>query len=269
MRKQIVAFITVICLLIAPMRAMAAGSSVLETEKLISQIGTVTRENREAVVRAVAAYNSLSDNEKATVSNFKALEEAQQVLGLEDALCELYIKHNAVQNTYVITAPVFFQSIDRGESCIMPIIYLYEGQEQPEMVVDYISMADKYIDINKITIDIDEKRTTFDKKDFTYLGMMVKPVEYNHTSKYYETVRKKGTKEEITFLKSMVNANKVNLTFWGGTEKFFGNDVIKRSEYQLVSNIRWAIDGVLQAYDILVSVSPEARAKALLEESKR
>lgn len=66
----------------------------------------------------------------------------------------------------------------------------------------------------------------------------------------------------------MVEANKVNLTFWGGTEKFFGNDVIKRSEYQLVSNIRWAIDDVLQAYDILVSVSPEARAKALLEESK-
>lgn len=199
MRKQIVAFITVICLLIAPMRAMAAESSVLETEKLISQIGTVTRENREAVVRAVAAYNSLNDNEKATVSNFKALEEAQQVLGLEDALCELYIKHNAVQNTYVITAPVFFQSIDRGESCIMPIIYLYEGQEQPEMVVDYISMADKYIEINKITIDLDEKRTTFDKKDFTYLGMMVKPVEYNHTSKYYETVRKKAQKKKLLF----------------------------------------------------------------------
>ena len=51
-------------LMVMPMGAFAAVPSVQEVETLIAQIGTVTRENRSAVEKAVNAYNQLDDASK-------------------------------------------------------------------------------------------------------------------------------------------------------------------------------------------------------------
>ena len=78
-RKFVAAFVAIMMLLmLAPTSAFAAEPSVQEVEALIAQIGTVTRENRSAVERAVDAYSQLDDATKAEVSNFAVLAEAQQ-----------------------------------------------------------------------------------------------------------------------------------------------------------------------------------------------
>lgn len=70
MRRKISAILVtvLIMLTVMPMGAFAAVPSVQEVETLIAQIGTVTRENRSAVEKAVNAYNQLDDASKAGVS---------------------------------------------------------------------------------------------------------------------------------------------------------------------------------------------------------
>ena len=71
MRRKISAILVtvLIMLMVMPMGAFAAVPSVQEVETLIAQIGTVTRENRSAVEKAVNAYNQLDDASKAGVFN--------------------------------------------------------------------------------------------------------------------------------------------------------------------------------------------------------
>lgn len=90
MLEIVAAFVAIMMLLmLAPTSAFAAEPSVQEVEALIAQIGTVTRENRSAVERAVDAYSQLDDATKAEVSNFAVLAEAQQILGIKDSLSKL------------------------------------------------------------------------------------------------------------------------------------------------------------------------------------
>ena len=102
MRRKISAILVtvLIMLMVMPMEVFAAVPSVQEVETLIAQIGTVTRENRSAVEKAVNAYNQLDDASKAGVSNFDVLAEAQQILGIKDALAKLNIDHDKVEKQY-------------------------------------------------------------------------------------------------------------------------------------------------------------------------
>ena len=72
-----------------PFAVLAQQNSAVtpeQVEALISQIGTVTRSRRAAIVAALDAYNQLDDAGKAAVTNFGVLAEAQQILGIQDAL---------------------------------------------------------------------------------------------------------------------------------------------------------------------------------------
>ena len=71
------------------LNVLAAAPTVQEVEHTIDQIGTVTRENRKAVEKAVEAYSQLDNDQKSEVSNFGTLAEAQQVLGIQDAVAKL------------------------------------------------------------------------------------------------------------------------------------------------------------------------------------
>ena len=96
--------------------------SVQEVETLIAQIGTVTRENRSAVEKAVNAYNQLDDASKAGVSNFDVLAEAQQILGIKDALAKLNIDHDKVENSIVMVSPYTVNNESVGQSVMAPAI---------------------------------------------------------------------------------------------------------------------------------------------------
>ena len=142
MRRKISAILVtvLIMLTVMPMEAFAAVPSVQEVETLIAQIGTVTRENRSAVEKAVNAYNQLDDASKAGVSNFDVLAEAQQILGIKDALAKLNIDHDKVENSIVMVSPYTVNNESVGQSVMAPAIIFVEQYDRPllAMAVEYI-----------------------------------------------------------------------------------------------------------------------------------
>ena len=104
-KKVVAALAMIFAMLFVSIGAFAASPAVQEVEALISQIGTVTRENRSAVESAVNAYNQLDEASKAAVSNYAVLAEAQQVLGIKDALAKLGVEYDKVQNSAAMRSP--------------------------------------------------------------------------------------------------------------------------------------------------------------------
>ena len=91
-----------------PFAVLAQQNSAVtpeQVEALISQIGTVTRSRRAAIVAALDAYNQLDDAGKAAVTNFGVLAEAQQILGIQDALAKCNVNYDAVEDCWAITTP--------------------------------------------------------------------------------------------------------------------------------------------------------------------
>lgn len=92
-------------------------ATVAQVESLINQIGTVTTARRPAIVAAVNAYNELDDASKAQVSNFAVLAEAQQVLGLKDALAKLKISYDKVEDARSYVSPTEDRLSNQGKRC--------------------------------------------------------------------------------------------------------------------------------------------------------
>ena len=102
-----------------PFAVLAQQNSAVtpeQVEALISQIGTVTRSRRAAIVAALDAYNQLDDAGKAAVTNFGVLAEAQQILGIQDALAKCNVNYDAVEDCWAITTP-HDDSIDKRKTC--------------------------------------------------------------------------------------------------------------------------------------------------------
>ena len=154
MRRKISAILVtvLIMLTVMPMGAFAAVPSVQEVETLIAQIGTVTRENRSAVEKAVNAYNQLDDASKAGVSNFDVLAEAQQILGIKDALAKLNIDHDKVENSIVMVSPYTVNNESVGQSVMAPAIIFVEQYDQPllAMAVEYIGEEHLWMNVVKV-----------------------------------------------------------------------------------------------------------------------
>ena len=112
-----------------PFAVLAQQNSAVtpeQVEALISQIGTVTRSRRAAIVAALDAYNQLDDAGKAAVTNFGVLAEAQQILGIQDALAKCNVNYDAVEDCWAITTP-HDDSIDKRKTCgIGPNLYIWD-----------------------------------------------------------------------------------------------------------------------------------------------
>ena len=142
MRRKISAILVtvLIMLMVMPMGAFAAVPSVQEVETLIAQIGTVTRENRSAVEKAVNAYNQLDDASKAGVSNFDVLAEAQQILGIKDALAKLNVEHDRVENNYTISDSYVESTLNTGLCMIAPSIRVYGDRDELALMISFVSV---------------------------------------------------------------------------------------------------------------------------------
>ncbi len=74
--KKIIVFIIVIAIMLS-FAACSKDESVAMAESLIASIGDTTIENENAVIFAENFYNTLSDSQKAKVSNYEILLEAR------------------------------------------------------------------------------------------------------------------------------------------------------------------------------------------------
>lgn len=117
-------------------------ATVAQVESLINQIGTVTTARRPAIVAAVNAYNELDDASKAQVSNFAVLAEAQQVLGLKDALAKLKISYDKVEDARSYVSPTEDRLSNQGKSYILPF---FVGDDEDIQWFKNILSADEII----------------------------------------------------------------------------------------------------------------------------
>ena len=111
----------IIGILASGLPAYAAASPAQATPEsvisLINQIGTVTRSRRPAIVAALNAYNQLDDASKAQVSNFSVLADAQQILGIQDALAKLSVSYDKVDADWSISTPY----VERASTGKVPV----------------------------------------------------------------------------------------------------------------------------------------------------
>ena len=222
------------------------AATVAQVESLINQIGTVTTARRPAIVAALNAYNSLDDAGKAQVSNFAVLAEAQQVLGLKDALAKLTIKYDKVEDARSYVSPAEDHLSDQGKSYILPF-FVNGSTNDPSMYFMVLCSGNKYVFLDTITIRAGEYKYTY-TIDWT-------DVDSGYDGKHYwELTSFVGDDEDIQWFKNILSADEIIVRYSGD-----GGSI----DHTVTPEERQAITDVLNAYDLFKAASPTVRAKAL------
>ena len=259
MRRKISAILVtvLIMLMVMPMGAFAAVPSVQEVETLIAQIGTVTRENRSAVEKAVNAYNQLDDASKAGVSNFDVLAEAQQILGIKDALAKLNIDHDKVENSIVMVSPYTVNNESVGQSVMAPAIIFVEQYDQPllAMAVEYI--GEEHLWMNVVKVRAGENKYEYYYGDFPLTDAGEEKIKNKTVA--VETGTRIATDNDYNMFMNILNAKEAIVRF---SNVNYGR-VMKSYDYTITNEDLQAITDVLNAYNLMCSVSPDVLRKAL------
>ena len=258
MRKKISAILVtvLIMLTVMPMGAFAAVPSVQEVETLIAQIGTVSRENRSAVEKAVKAYNQLDDDSKAGVSNFDTLAEAQQILGIKDALAKLNMSQDKVENTKIWFSPYIEKCEEVGQSVVALCIGMKENVNMPMLMMSMEYIGDKDLGANVIKIRAGDNKFTYNSSAFEKIERG--NIKINNIRKYAERGTTWVEEFDIEMLKALLSANEAIVRF-----QREGYGIVEYVDYTVTPEERQAITDVLNAYNRMCSVSPEVLRKAL------
>ena len=254
MRKRImIAVVTALMvLMVMPVNAFAAAPSVQEVETLIAQIGTVSRENRSAVEKAVNAYNQLDDTSKAGVSNFDTLAEAQQILGIKDALAKLNVEHDRVENNYTISDSYIENTLNAGLCMVAPSIHVYGGRGESVLMISFVYIGDELLNANKIIVRVGDNKYTYNQDAFSTIGRDVCKTNTGKL-KWMEDFITRAEDFDIDLLRDALSSKEAIFRFSG----------YQNYDYVLTPQNRQAITDVLNAYNLMCSVSPEVLRKAL------
>lgn len=222
------------------------SATVAEVENLINQIGTVTTARRPAIVAALNAYNELDDASKAQVSNFAVLAEAQQVLGLKDALAKLTINYDKVEDARSYVSPTEEYLTEQGKCYLLPF-FANSGTGDPVMFFMVLCCGNKYVYLDHITIRAGEYKYMYDL-DWT-------DADRGYDGKcYWELTSFNGDDQDIQWFKNILSSSEIIIRYSGD-----GGSI----DHTVTPAERQAITDVLNAYDLFKSASPTVRAKAL------
>lgn len=221
-----------------------------QVEALISQIGTVTRSRRAAIVAALDAYNQLDDAGKAAVTNFGVLAEAQQILGIQDALAKCNVNYDAVEGCWAITTP-HDDSIDKRKTCgIGPNLYIWDKGNTIVFWEDFTYMGSSELDINDIILRGGDYKYTYicdyDNSGYGY---------DKELGKWFAWATFEMEDSEVEWLRNLLSADTVIMRFEGTDYSKF--------DYTWTADDRQAVTDMVNLYDLLVAASPEVREKAL------
>lgn len=222
------------------------ASSVAEVESLIDQIGTVTTARRPAIVAALDAYNTLDDASKAQVGNFAVLAEAQQVLGLKDALAKLNIDYDKVEDSRGYVSPLESKLTEQGKSYLLPF-FVNRSTGDPAMFFMGLCCGNKYVYMDHIIIRAGEYKYTYEI-DWT-------DADRGYDGKcYWELISFEGDNQDIQWFKNILSADEIIIRYSG-----VGGSI----DHTVTSAERQAITDVINAFELFRAASPEVRAKAL------
>ena len=147
--------------------------AVANVEELIAAIGEVTLDNHAGLDAAQAAYDALSEEQRASVSNsaeLGAAAEAYKAAAQAEAealLATFKVEEDVVRGMSFYYAPAYPQYIDT-RCYIMPYIGMQDDNVWMRLMYDYT--GDNWVFWTKLTIAVDEER-------------------YYRTYSYYDVVR--------------------------------------------------------------------------------
>ena len=236
-----------------PFAVLAQQNSAVtpeQVEALISQIGTVARSRRAAIVAALDAYNQLDDAGKAAVTNFGVLAEAQQILGIQDALAKCNVNYDAVEDCWAITTP-HDDSIDKRKTCgIGPNLYIWDKGNTIVFWEDFTYIGSSELDIDDIILRGGDYKYTYicdyDNSDYGY---------DKELGKWFAWATFEMEDSEVEWLRNLLSADTVIMRFEGTDYSKF--------DYTWTVQDRQAITDIIDLYNLLKAVTPEVREKAL------
>lgn len=212
---------------------------------LIGQIGTVTTASRPSIVAALTAYNQLDDTGKAAVSNYAVLAEAQQVLGIKDALAKCDAYFDKVQREWDVNAPFAYECDRNGNCYILPWFQIHENSGQYDIYpgVEFLYQGDENVVMEKVIV-----RAGDSLEDFPAAG------PYTDIEPCSELTVHTLSADGVQWMHNILSQPEIIVRFKG---------TIGTHDYTVTPENRQAITDVLNAYDLLNAATPEVWAKAL------
>lgn len=239
-------------LMVFPLCASAAAPTVQEVESLISGIGTVSRENRTTVENAVKAYDQLDDTAKSQVSNYAVLAEAQQILGIQDALAKLTHEHDKVEDWDSWVSSLY------NESCtIAPAIYMFPDKNFPVAALLFGCDGNDLLDIATVKVRTDKDLYTYNRGAFLYCGPSIVEEEGKNTRYLYAIT----LIEEFDYnmLLDIVHSDEAIVRLESGSTIKLPNYI----DYTLTESDYQAIDDTMYAYYLMCQADYSTLLKAI------
>lgn len=212
---------------------------------LIEQIGTVTTARRPAIVAALTAYNQLDDAGKAAVTNYAVLAEAQQVLGIKDALAKCSVDFDKVERSWDINAPYAYTCDANGTCYLLPWFQIHEEKGQYTLYpgIEFLYQGTKNVAMDKVVVRAGDSLESFEGRG-----------PFTDVEPCYELTVHSLSEEGVQWLHTILAQPEIIVRF---------NGSIGSADYTVTPENRQAITDVLNLYDLLQAATPEVRAKAL------
>lgn len=176
--------------------------------------------------------------------------EAQQILGIQDALAKCNVNYDAVEDCWAITTP-HDDSIDKRKTCgIGPNLYIWDKGNTIVFWEDFTYMGSSELDINDIILRGGDYKYTYicdyDNSGYGY---------DKELGKWFAWATFEMEDSEVEWLRNLLSADTVIMRFEGTDYSKF--------DYTWTGQDRQAITDIIDLYDLLKAVTPEVREKAL------
>lgn len=176
--------------------------------------------------------------------------EAQQILGIQDALAKCNVNYDAVEDCWAITTP-HDDSIDKRKTCgIGPNLYIWDKGNTIVFWEDFTYMGSSELDIDDIILRGGDYKYTYicdyDNSDYGY---------DKELGKWFAWATFEMEDSEVEWLRNLLSADTVIMRFEGTDYSKF--------DYTWTVQDRQAITDIIDLYNLLKAVTPEVREKAL------
>lgn len=258
MRKRLAAgFLALLLGVSFSLNVFAAAPTVRDVEKYIDQIGTVTRDNRQAVEKAVDAYYQLENDEKSQVTNYAVLAEAQQILGIQDAVANLQLGYDKENDAVILMSPYTEKNEKAGSCTVAPVIYASDKYGSPIMFLFFEFLGGEYLQTNTVQVKVGGQTYQYHSKDFvkTTYGT----IKQGNKTYHIERGIRVANQTDLKMLSAMLREKTVTVHFVGGAD-----GEVKTMDYTLSKYDRQAINDVLYAYELMDQASSEVLHKVLV-----
>lgn len=238
------------------LNVLAAAPTVQEVEHTIDQIGTVTRENRKAVEKAVEAYSQLDNDQKSEVSNFGTLAEAQQILGIQDAVAKLKVGYDKKDDAVILLSPYTEKNEknEKNDSCtVAPVLYASDKYSSPILFLFFEYLGSDYLQTQTVRIKAGGSTYQYRAKDFAQTSYGT--IKLDGKTRAIERGIRVTSRNDVKVLSAMLADAKTTI-------QFVGKD--KTVDYVLSNEDRQAITDVLYAYDLMNQASADVLHKVLV-----